>query len=197
SFPGAQPLGHHRVRLEMPQVTAEALIVSAPTRAYEDRDSQRARSWRDCVQLYSLQSARSWAAGAFSDLETLLDWANSRGARAIATLPLLATFLDEPFDPSPYAPASRLFWSEFYVDITRIPELSECASAQAQASEAENELGSPRSGRLVDYRRGMALKRKVLERLANCFFGGSAGSSGNGGETGRLEAFFRFFEAKP
>ena len=42
SFPGKQPLGHHRLSLEMSQGTAEALIVSAPTRAYGDRDSQSA-----------------------------------------------------------------------------------------------------------------------------------------------------------
>src|SRR5207245_9399493 len=148
SLPGTQPLGCHRLRLEMPQATAEALIVSAPARAYEDRDSQRARSWGVFLPLYALQSDRSWAAGDFSDLETLLDWANSRGARAIATLPLLATFLDEPFDPSPYAPASRLFWNEFYVDITRIPVLRGCASAQARASEAGRILESMSSSGL-------------------------------------------------
>ena len=32
----------------------------------------------------------------------------------IATLPLYATFLDEPFDPSPYSPISRLHWNEAY-----------------------------------------------------------------------------------
>jgi len=197
SFPGKQPLGHHRLSLEMSQGTAEALIVSAPTRAYGDRDSQSAGSWGVFLPLYALQSDRSWAAGDFSDLEALLDWANGRGARAIATLPLLATFLDEPFDPSPYAPASRVFWNEFYVDITRIPELRECASAQAQASEAEEELRSLRSDRVVDYRRGMALKRKILEPLANCFFGESAGPSDNGGGGGRHEAFCRFLEANP
>ncbi|PYU96058.1 MAG: 4-alpha-glucanotransferase [Acidobacteria bacterium] len=196
SLPGKQPFGHHRLSLEMPQGTAEALIVSAPTRAYGDRDSQSAGSWGVFLPLYALQSDRSWAAGDFSDLEALLDWANGRGARAIATLPLLATFLDEPFDPSPYAPASRVFWNEFYVDITRIPELRECASAQAQASEAEEELRSLRSDRVVDYRRGMALKRKILEPLANCFFGESAGPSDNGGG-GRHEAFCRFLEANP
>ena len=45
----------------------------------------------------------------------------------VATLPLLAAFLDEPFEPSPYSPASRLFWNEFYLNIERIPEFQRVA----------------------------------------------------------------------
>ena len=35
---------------------------------------------------------------------------------SLSTLPLYAAFLDEPFDPSPYAPVSRLHWNEVYLD---------------------------------------------------------------------------------
>ncbi len=38
------------------------------------------------------------------------------GAHFVATLPLYAAFLDDPFDPSPYAPESRLHWNEVYID---------------------------------------------------------------------------------
>ncbi len=37
------------------------------------------------------------------------------GIDMLATLPLYATFLDEPFDPSPYSPISRLHWNEAYI----------------------------------------------------------------------------------
>src|SRR5687768_17871530 len=30
---------------------------------------------------------------------------------------------DEPCEPSPYAPASRMFWNELYLDLTRAPGL--------------------------------------------------------------------------
>ena len=48
----------------------------------------------------------------------------------VGTLPLLATFLDEPFEPSPYAPASRLFWNELYLDPRRLPEMEDCPAAR-------------------------------------------------------------------
>jgi len=62
--------------------------------------------------------------------------------------------LDEPFDPSPYSPATRLFWNEFYIDLERIPEFRGMASS-----------GPPKT-RLVDYRSVMAHKRRILEKLA-------------------------------
>ncbi len=34
------------------------------------------------------------------------------GVELLATLPLYATFLDDPLEPSPYSPASRLHWNE-------------------------------------------------------------------------------------
>jgi hypothetical protein len=39
----------------------------------------------------------------------------------LTTLPLYAAFLDDPFDPSPYAPASRLHWNEVYLDDADLP----------------------------------------------------------------------------
>lgn len=38
------------------------------------------------------------------------------GIDLVSTLPLYAAFLDDPFDPSPYAPISRMHWNEVYVD---------------------------------------------------------------------------------
>ena len=37
----------------------------------------------------------------------------------VATLPLLATFLDDVSETSPYRPASRLLWNEFYLDVNQ------------------------------------------------------------------------------
>ena len=52
----------------------------------------------------------------------------------VGTLPLLAAFLDQPYDPSPYAPVSRLFWNEFFVDVTAVPEFDDCDEARELVS---------------------------------------------------------------
>jgi 4-alpha-glucanotransferase len=72
--------------------------------------------------------------------------------------------LEEPFEPSPYSPASRLFWNEFYIDFTRIPEFSANAEAKRLAANLP-----PRS-KYVDYKGVMAWKRRILEELAGRFF---------------------------
>ena len=77
----------------------------------------------------SLRSTRSvprddWGVGSFSDLGDLRRWVEGLGGSVTATLPLFAQFLDESMlEPSPYSPASRLFWNETYIDVTRAPGL--------------------------------------------------------------------------
>ena len=97
------------------------------------------------------------------------------GGNVVGTLPFLASFLDKPCDPSPYTPVSRLFWNEFYLDLTRVPEMARCPEAQAlaEATEFKSEIEALRGQRLVDYRRLMALKRVVLEKLARNLTTGS------------------------
>jgi 4-alpha-glucanotransferase len=172
SVPDPLPWGYHRLRLENQGQLRETQIISAPFRADGASDESAGRAWGVFLPLYALHSKRSWGAGDFTDLETLVDWVAPLGASVVATLPLLAAFLDAPYDPSPYAPASRLFWSEFYIDVTRVPELSKCPAAQAllESAEVQAELELLRASSLIEYRRQMALKRRVLEALAQCFF---------------------------
>src|SRR5690606_12878538 len=75
----------------------------------------------------------------------------------VSTLPLLATFLDAPFEPSPYSPASRLFWNEMYIDVTSVPGWS-------PDPDIRPDIATVRAGALVDYRTIAALKRRELER---------------------------------
>ena len=107
-------------------------------------------------------------AGDFSDLEKLVEWTAERGGGLISTLPFLAAFLDEPFDPSPYAPASRLFWNELYVDPTRTPEWRNSPKARKifESSRFTRDLEALRSSSHVDYRRLYAKKRETLGVLS-------------------------------
>ncbi len=172
SLPQPVPRGYHHLTLEFQGTTAESLILSAPLRAYEPVDGARQKSWGVFLPLYALHSDRSWGAGDFSDLEALTDWVTGMGGGLVATLPLLAAFLDEPFEPGPYSPASRLFWNEFYLDVARIPEWQRCPAAQSllASPEFQQEVAKLRSAALVDYRRQMALKRRVLAELTRSFF---------------------------
>lgn len=45
----------------------------------------------------------------------------ARRVDVLFTLPLYDLFLDEPFDPSPYSPVSRLHWNEVYLDDASLP----------------------------------------------------------------------------
>ncbi|MGH7795361.1 MAG: 4-alpha-glucanotransferase [Candidatus Binatia bacterium] len=162
------PLGYHRLHLRLGDLELASELFAAPYQAYAPAQSNVKR-WGIFCPLYALNSARSWGAGDFFDLAQLARLTSEMKGHAVATLPMLAGFLDEPFNPSPYAPVSRLFWNEFYLDVTSIPELADCPAAQALLGSAEfcRELDAVRRQALVDYRKIMALKRRVIEEMLN------------------------------
>lgn len=170
-LPAGLPPGYHRLSIQLPGGACQTMLISAPARAY-DLSAGANRVWGVFLPLYALRSDRSWAAGDVTDLEKLMDWVQNLGGGLAGTLPLLAAFLDEPFDPSPYAPVSRMFWNEFYLDVTRVPELEHCPAAREVINSPafQAEIANLRSAPLVDYRRGMAAKRRVLELLARCCY---------------------------
>ncbi|MDH5695061.1 MAG: 4-alpha-glucanotransferase [Dehalococcoidia bacterium] len=190
-LPGGLPWGYHRFTLEVAGKPTEALIIAAPPKAYLPPEGVCERIWGIFLPLYALQTHNSWGSGDFSDLQDMITWCTEIGSQVIATLPLLPIFLpDAGFEPSPYVPVSRLLWNEFYLDITRVPELPKCPSAQAllASSAFQKEIKSLRSLPLVDYRRQVALKRQILEELCRCCFADASN---------RLESLGRFAKAHP
>jgi len=191
ALPDGLPIGYHRFTLELPGGCRETLVITAPAEAYLPPGASDSRIWGLFLPLYALQTKSSWGSGSFADLGAMMAWCAQIGGRVVATLPLLPTFLgEEAFEPSPYLPVSRRLWSEFYLDITRIPELDRCPAARARlASPAfQKELEALRRLPLVDYRRQMALKRQILEQLCRCLFADSSG---------RLEELNRFADDNP
>jgi len=173
ALPEPLPFGYHQLTVELGGRTAESLVISAPSRCFtNDKDGDGKPLWGVFLPLYALRTSRSWGAGDFSDLETLAEWTAGLGGGVVGTLPLLASFLDEPFEPSPYAPASRLFWNELYIDPRRLPEMEDCPSARRliESPDFQREVAALRAAPRVDYARLMALKRRVLEELAQRFF---------------------------
>lgn len=162
----ALPAGYHRLRLAAGALSAEVTVLAAPHRCWESKAANR--SWGVFLPLYALHSEESWGAGSFSDLGRLFEWVKSLGGSMVGTLPLLAAYLSEPFEFSPYVPASRLFWNEFYVDPRRLPEWEGAAGAYAalDLGRAADRLATFRSEPLVDYRGQATLRDGILAQLA-------------------------------
>src|SRR5262249_18265612 len=64
------------------------------------------RTWGVFAPIYALHSKRNPVAGDLTDFEQLMDWMGTLGGTVAATLPLLGAFLNRPFEPSPYSPAT-------------------------------------------------------------------------------------------
>jgi 4-alpha-glucanotransferase len=169
ALPEALPPGYHRLEVKLGGRAARALVIAAPARAFAGDGRP---SWGVFLPLYALRTARSWGTGDLTDLAALAEWTAGLGGGAVGTLPMLATFLDEPCEPSPYAPASRLFWNELYLDPGQLPEATLCPAAQRllESTELAAEMQALASLPLVDYPRVATLKRRVLEEMvAWCF----------------------------
>lgn len=159
------PVGIHRLCLEVAGETHGAWWIKAPQAPYPGSGR---RTWGAFLPVYALRSAADWGAGGYPELQELVEWIAAEGGSFAGTLPLFATFLEDPFAPSPYMPVSRLLWSEFFVDPRRDPawEVAPRARAAFRELQRSGELERLQSGRLVDYRQTMACKRRVLELMS-------------------------------
>lgn len=149
--PDALPPGYHRLHVSVGDREGETFVVSSPREAF----TRPGRRWGVFLPLYSLLTSRQRGpVASYEDLIRLATWADERGASLVGTLPLLAGFLksgDAPLDVSPYAPASRLFWNELYVEPRETPETSD---------------SRPEPGSLLDVPAAMAERRDRLETEA-------------------------------
>ncbi|HMU54963.1 MAG TPA: 4-alpha-glucanotransferase [Nitrospira sp.] len=170
-LPGDLPIGYY-------QATVQALglvggspgtmrLIVAPQQCYlPPAIADHRRIWGVALQLYSLSSNRNWGCGDFTDLGAVVEWAGaSLGAGLIGLNPLHALRNSAPHHTSPYAPVTRLFLNELYVDLERLPEFwaSQEAQRQFQAPEFQAKLKALRESRRVDYGAIAAAKRSLLD----------------------------------
>jgi 4-alpha-glucanotransferase len=163
----ALPTGRHTLRLESGEASWPVLAISAPTTAPR---LENARAWGMFMPVHAFGAGHD-RQGTYAEME---DWARriaALGGSFLGTLPLLASFLDAPFEPSPYAPASRLFWSELHL----------------AAPAVERDAAGSRS-RLLDHAELASRLKPELQAAADRFF-----------ETGADTAaeFGAFLEANP
>jgi 4-alpha-glucanotransferase len=187
-LPAKLPYGYHRFAVEVKGKSGETMIISAPRKAYLPPDDEE-RGWGAFLPLYAMATGHGWGSGDYSGLSALTDWVAERGGNVLATLPLLPVFLERHFEPSPYAPVSRLLWNEFYADVTAAPELAACDSARSlvESADFKSEIQKQRENPMVDYRALMSMKRRVMEEL----------SRQQAGSPGGLEELMRFSREHP
>lgn len=186
------PDGYHTLRVAAGGRRHEARVLRAPRQAF---GADWRRTWGVFAPVHALRRGQEGRAPRFGvghvgDLADLAPWIAGLGGGYIATLPLLAAFLDDPAVASPYSPASRLFWNELYADLDRVPELDGCPEARTLLADEALWQASARlaAGDRVDVREAARGKRRVLEQLAACFFAAGGGDS---------EAFRRYLDEHP
>jgi 4-alpha-glucanotransferase len=148
-------------------------IIVAPRQCYIPPPLEvNQRLWGLALQLYSLPSDRNWGCGDFTDLERIVEWAGKElGAGVIGLNPLHALRNTAPYHISPYAPYSRLYLNELYIDLDQLPEWHESEEAQQQFLDPEFQaaLRALRQTRQVDYNAVATAKRTMLELAYNTF----------------------------
>ena len=154
------PLGYHTLRVTAGGAAGRTLLIVAPRQAH----APGAKAWGIFAPPYAAVTRRSWGVADLSDLRSWLDWGRTFGAEFIGTLPMLATAGDS--DPSPYAPVSRLFWNELYLDVRRLPEFDAGDIDQNALEEIRHVSSETRS---IDYQAVAAFKRRVLEKMQKRF----------------------------
>lgn len=164
------PLGRHTLSVETGDERAEVHVIAAPRTAFAPEAP--ASRWGLFAPVYAMRSERDWGVGDYGMLADVGAWSGRRGASFIGTLPLHPCFLEAPLAYSPYAPVSRLCWSELYIDLLSAPELETCAEARTliASSAFRAHAAALRQADLVDYRAAMTLRRSVLAALAEHVF---------------------------
>jgi 4-alpha-glucanotransferase len=167
------PAGYHRLVCSSGGRSSSSLLLAAPMRCY-DGETGEGRLWGLFAPLYALRSDTDCGAGSYSELQELSRYTAHRGGGLAGTLPLLPCRYETGGEPSPYLPLTRLLWSEFYIDIDRIPFLSDCPEAMdvLNTEELAQSRAALRQAPLVDYVAIQHLKRTVLravyQRLSSC-----------------------------
>ncbi len=165
--------GYHRVTLEIDGSASEGLVIATPERAWgaplawphplpgptngPAPVAGARRRWGVFAPVYSLRAEGDLGGGDLGHLGRLGEWLAERGGSVVGTLPMLASYLDEPYEASPYSPVSKLFWNELYLSVD---------SSHLDDPEIAAEAAALRDTPRFAYRRQMALKRRLLEPAA-------------------------------
>jgi len=162
-----------------------ARLVSAPARADLGWPDRRERAWGLVAPLYAIRDRRALPAGDLTSLEELGQLVAELGGDAVATLPLLAELATaDGAAPGqhPYAPLSRMFWNEAYLDLERLPELAPGRARREQ----DAQRGAPAD--LADLAGRASAMRPLLDEAVSAL---------DADADGRLAAFRQYCARRP
>jgi 4-alpha-glucanotransferase len=173
SIPEGLPIGYHGLSVFHGPHRHDATLIVAPVQVPQPGFAER--TWGVLAPLYALRTPESIGPHV-GHLARLGEWIDAEGGRIVATLPVLATYLDEPCDFSPYTPVSQRFWNELYLDVEATPELASSALARARLADPVRRAVVRRlaDAARFDHRQQYEVVRPVLEALADTFFAAPA-----------------------
>lgn len=166
ALPVDLPPGRYQIHAQCLGRTDSGHLFIAPSQCFREEDSTELALF---LPLHAVRSDANLGVGTTADLERLGRWAADCGARSFGTLPLLSTFLEDPFEPSPYVPVSRSVFGELFMDFHQavrdlpLPRLAALLNNTDFAAAARAE----RARDLVDYRQTWSLVRRCLDAAAH------------------------------
>ena len=161
ALPLELPIGYHELTVQLPNgAEAHTLLMVRPPAVVLPDMLGLDQAWGTFLPLYALWCDEPGDGATYTRLQELIAWTRECGGKLVGTLPLLPVFLGEdPFDPSPYAPVSRLFWNEFYCDVASYLQEGNLAAPLVT-------VASERGTLLVDYAATWRQRRAALATLA-------------------------------
>ncbi|MEO5328558.1 MAG: glycogen debranching protein GlgX [Magnetococcus sp. THC-1_WYH] len=176
-LPIKAPLGYHRFEITGTGLSgsdrATMALIRVPDHCYmpEAMKDEEGRIWGTAVQLYALNSSKSWGIGDFSDLKSLVSGMAAQGAGVVGLNPLHAQFPRHPGRFSPYSPNSRFFLNPLYIDLEAVAEFEQCPEARkkVRSSEFQELLAQVRQTPMVDYIEVGHMKMTIMRLLFKTF----------------------------
>ena len=161
--------GYYQLEARIGGRSGETCLIVAPNLAYRGRAN---RAWGLFCPLYAIHSAGSLGSGDFTDLERAVTWMSGKGGGILGSLPLFASYLEDPYEPSPYAPVSRLFWNEFYADPRKAPNWKSCPGAGTlyESPAFQAQVAALNKSPMVDFKAEMKLRRSLFQLLSEGYF---------------------------
>jgi 4-alpha-glucanotransferase len=191
TLPDGLPVGCHRLAGSGPDGEEVATLVVPPPAM--PSDPGLAGGVGVFVPTYALWEDNA-PLPSFGQLGALVARAPRIGIDVVMTLPLYAGFFDEPFDPSPYSPVSRLHWNELYVNDGSLPAAPVPLESELLDWRA---LARRRRGQLLDLCRDLdpylqtAVDRFVARRPDVAAFARYRTEHVDPGDAGRPDALVR------